>query len=447
MVKENTGFDSQQLSTFNDSIEKLDESVRQTVDSSLDHSIELYAANLTVLEEAAPHASCEQILKVLVARDAVRIALIAEKKDVVKESIMTLFELDSQLKKLEEVIAQGVNLASWRISLNPPPEAWWWYFPPPIHHWDRLDWLWNSLTVASMTVSFSLLADIGPRFWAGGPTTVGAFAVIGPSVLSLLAGGGALTKTGRETIERLLVTFKVPKHFWQEVSCGAAALVLLGLVGFRFSLPQIATWYNEQGEQQQYPKENEGMTTEKLASAEYNYKRALKLNPDYADPHFNLGRLYEMRQDLKKAHSEYQIAAQLGSVKAINNLARLYILDKKYANAAELLFNGLQSLPTSQQSEQKYYMHKNLGWARLGQKRYIDAQEELATAIELKNQLKRTDASPHCLMAQALENLGDNQGAMAEWRTCAQYATKYNLDEDTWLGMAQQRLNASGGNP
>ncbi|HEY9830009.1 MAG TPA: hypothetical protein V6D26_05480, partial [Stenomitos sp.] len=268
MITENTELGVKQPSIVNDSLQELNELGIHSTQSSLDHVIELYATNLTALEESAPNASCEQILKVLVARDAVRTGLNVEEKEVIKECLMTLFELDSRLKKQEEVIVQGVNLADWRTSLNPPPDAWWWYFPPPLHQWDRYDWLWSTLAVTCTTASFSLLTDIAPRFWAGGPSTVGAFAVIGPSVLSLLAGGGALTQAGRTAIEHLLGTFKIPKHFWQEVSCGASLFVLLSLVGFRLSLPQIAVWYNHRGEQLQYPKPTEPLKLNQLASAE-----------------------------------------------------------------------------------------------------------------------------------------------------------------------------------
>ncbi len=443
MVTESTELNPKQPSSLNDSLQELDELGIHPTQSGLEHTIELYATNLTALDEAGADASCEQILKVLVARDAVRTALNAEEKEVIKECLMTLFELDSRLKKQEEVITQGVNLADWRTSLNPPPDAWWWYFPPPIHQWDRYDWLWSTLAITCTTASFSLLADIAPRFWAGGPSTVGAFAVIGPSVLSLLAGGGALTQAGRTAVEKLLGACKIPKHFWQEVSCGASVLVLLGLVGFRFSLPQIAVWYNERGEKFHYVKENEALTLHKLASAEQYYQRAIKLDPNYATAYFNLGRLYGTRQELDKARVQYKVAMQLGSLDAMNNLARLYILDKKYSTAVELLYQGIDSLAGSKPSQQGYYLWKNLGWARLGQKRYGEAQEALYKAIELKNQVKFVPAAPNCLMAQALEGLGDQKAALGEWKTCAQYASQSIPEEDAWLDMAQKRLNSA----
>ncbi|MFM6347303.1 MAG: tetratricopeptide repeat protein, partial [Dolichospermum sp.] len=122
---------------------------------------------------------------------------------------------------------------------------------------------------------------------------------------------------------------KIPERFWHEISAGFSFLLVIGLLGLRLSLPQIATQYNKWG-LKNYKEGDWG-------SAEENYQRAIKLNPDDALAHFRLGVLYEELQKLDLARAEYQIAAQDNIPDAVNNLSRLYILNKNNPAAANLL--------------------------------------------------------------------------------------------------------------
>lgn len=397
--------------------------------SRLDNAVERFATKLTELETATP-PSAEQVLDVLMARDAVHAAL-ADKTQSPKKSLITISELDSRLRKKAESISQVVNLADWRAILNPPAESWWWFFEAPTPQWDRFDWLWSALSVSFLTVSLGLLTDISTRFLSGGPDTLGATAVIAQSILTLLAGGGSLTKTGQEGIQRLLTRLNIPKHFWHEVSCGFAGLLMLSLLGFRLSLPQIAEAYNKRG--------FENHQAGQLSSAQNNYERAIKLDPDYLEAHYNLGSLYEDLQEFDRARSEYKIAAQGGLDAAYNNLARLYILDKKYSEAVSLLLKGLK---LAEDDKTKYDMLKNLGWARLGQTRYAEAKGYLQDAIDLASER----APAHCLLAQVLEGQGAPKSSLVEWENCRKYASSFNPDEDAWIHLARQRLEKAKGN-
>jgi Flp pilus assembly protein TadD len=62
-----------------------------------------------------------------------------------------------------------------------------------------------------------------------------------------------------------------------------------------------------------------------------DFTNALKLDPNFAETHYNLGSLYEDVRDFDRARSEYRLAMLGGLAAAYNNLARLYILDKDYA--------------------------------------------------------------------------------------------------------------------
>jgi tetratricopeptide (TPR) repeat protein len=321
------------------------------------------------------------------------------------------------------------ELDDWRESFGPPTDAWWWHFSPPKSPpslSERFDWLWTALALACLTVSLSLVADISPRFLSGGPDTPGALAVITQSALTLLTTGSVLTKAGREATERILSSLKFPKRLWEEAGFTAAALLLILLFLFHRSLPLIARGYNDGG--------FDNYQAGQLTSAQRDYERALKLEPDLLPAHYNLGLLYEDLSDFDKAKAEYQIALQGGLDAAYNNLARLYILDEEYDKAIPLLLEGLK---LTRDDAVRYDLYKNLGWARLGQARYDEALATLQEAIRLANE----EAPAYCLLAQVLE-AEESQGEALDdaWETCLRYADSSRPDEDLWLGLARQHF-------
>lgn len=395
----------------------------------IDRVLERYAAALATLEEAAPHPSKEQILNTLVARDVVH-AMLTDRTQDPPESLMTVIDLDLRLKEQSEAISRAVELSDLRASLNPKAEeaeAWWWFLEPPArsHWWGCLTALTSAFTIIFLAVAASLVTDISQRFLSGGPDTWAAFAVIAQTILTVLIAGSALTEKGRDAVKRTVANVKVLKRFQHVIVGVLAFLLVLGLVALRFSLPRIAVLYNNRGLDDQ----RDG----RLTTALHNYNRALMLNPDYVEAHYNLGLLYEDQGDPKSARAEYQIAARGGLDAAYNNLARLYILDQEYEKAVPLLTDGLA---LAQDDDVKYYMLKNLGWARLGQTRYAEAEVRLRAAIDLIDDI----APAHCLLAQVLEGQGDAEAALVEWNECQSWADGHNPDEDVWIDMARRRL-------
>lgn len=181
----------------------------------------------------------------------------------------------------------------------------------------------------------------------------------------------------------------------------------------------------------------ENYLAERLPQAVSDFTKALELDPNFAETHYNLGSLYEDLRDFDRARSEYRLAMLGGLTAAYNNLARLYILEKDYAAAVDLLLKGLK---LAQLDAEKSALQKNLGWARLGQGRYAEAKAELLTAIDLD----RKQASAYGLLAQALEGLGEKVEALVAWENCLRYASSYRPDEDTWIDLARQRLAKLG---
>ena len=401
----------------------------------LEKALQRYTDALTKLEALTAtkrkqndENATEIVLDVLVIRDRIQ-SLLTQTSQNPKKILLTLSELDQRLKQKADVIVQIAPLAQWRDILNPPKTAWWWFFDTLeyVHAWDRYDWLWGAITMPIVTVNFSLVVAISSRFLSGGVDALGAFAVVGQAVLALTAARGTLTKRGQHTVEKALESLKIPQHFWQEVKLGGTLLVLVSLISLHASLPKFAQYYVEQGKQEQLAGQ--------LINALQNYRRATELDPNNMEAHFRLGSAYENLLDFKKAKSYYQIAMLGGEMSAYSNLGRLYILDKNYSGAAFLLKQGLLQ---PHDPELGYFLLKNLGWARLKQGRYEEADAYLKEAIDINSDR----ASAYCLLAQVQEAKGNKKAALPFWEKCRDLVDGLNPDEDRWFDQAQQRLTS-----
>jgi tetratricopeptide (TPR) repeat protein len=213
--------------------------------------------------------------------------------------------------------------------------------------------------------------------------------------------------------------------------------VLLIVFALHLSLPAFARYYNDHGVRLQRDSQ--------ISSAIEQFQRALSLNPDYAEAHYNLATAYEEVLEYDKALSEYQRAIEADDQfsDAYNNLARLYILRRNDpASALTLLDVALErdlGLDQTQQLRVRYSLLKNRSWAYLDLKYYGLATADLREALVL-----RTDgAAAHCLLAQVLEAQSDSKAALAEWEACLRYA-KGDLVEASWLGLARERVNQGG---
>ena len=84
----------------------------------------------------------------------------------------------------------------------------------------------------------------------------------------------------------------------------------------------------------------------------------------------------------------------------------------------------------------KYALLKNLGWAQLELKNYIEAISLLQEAIALNS-----DKAPaYCLLAQVQEAQANSQQALDNWQNCLAYAESEKPDEYLWLSIAREKL-------
>ena len=405
--------------------------------SELYFALVRYQKALEYLESSEVSLCKEKALEILSARDALQKVL--KTQDPVAGDILShVMALDSGLKDNPGRILKVLNLADCRESLPAPAQDWWW-------HLDRkqVNWLIRGLTVITWTGSLGLLANIASRFLTGGVGVLGAAAVVFPSLLTLLKAKSELTEAGREGLEKFIAKLGIPQYHQEGAKFGS--LVGLGglLLLFWLALPLISEVYNEQG--------NKNHVQRELGTAEENYLRAIALNPDNVDAHYNLGNLYEDLQQFDKARTEYLLAVKGDVPEAYNNLARLLIKKKEYPQAVALLNKGI--LQANQQDsfpEVKYNLFKNLGWAKFQQGSDLDteAEQALNTAIGIasnpdvaKYLLNR--GSAYCLLAQVLQRQ-KNPEAIQQWQQCCQLASTLNPDEDTWLNLAHKNLKKAG---
>ncbi len=280
--------------------------------SRLDRAVARYEGAIANLE-AAETVSAALVLEALIARDAVHVAM-GDRTRLSGHLVKFIRDLDDRLSRQTPRINAVVNVTNWRDTLSPTKKDWWWLIDH-LPWFDRYDWLWSGLSLVFLTISLSLLLDISNRFLAGGPDTVGAFAVIIPSVLTLLAGGGALTKTGRQALEHVLGSFKIARHWWDEAICAVSFVLLTVLLCFWLGLPQIAAIYKSRGDMfycvnQPIPLSVADRCKPQLARAEEHYSRAISLDSSNMEAQFRLGRVLEDLREYQDANFHYRIAAR-----------------------------------------------------------------------------------------------------------------------------------------
>jgi len=414
----------------------------------LQAALDRYKTALECLDCPKKLLSTEQALGILSARDALRGAL-SDRAQVPVNILSQVRQLDLQLKQRAYRLAEVLDLAELRASLPTPPQDWWWNLETTgeSHPWDQHDWLLRGFRITAWTVNLGLLGTLATRFLSGGSGFFEVVAIVFPSIVTLLQARSELTEAGQKGFDKLLAKLRIPRYWQEEAKLGSTVLISALLGGVWFLQPLIAGQYNQEGRKNQ--------DTGQLETAEQNYLRAIALNSENLDAHYNLGNLYEELQDFDNAQKQYLIAARGGLPDAYNNLARLYIQQKKYPEAVNLLNTGLALIKEKEQEDVKYSLFKNLGWARFEQGRYEEAQPYLLAAIGIASnrelaQYIRNPGAAHCLLAQVLEQQKQS-GAWEHWQKCRNLVESrlasgegINPEEDNWLHIAKKKLEKGG---
>ncbi|OUC12058.1 MAG: hypothetical protein B0A82_24485 [Alkalinema sp. CACIAM 70d] len=388
-----------------------------------------------------PEQLQREILKLLRSRDAVQAILMTTPK-VPTETLLRLMRLDDRLRHQSGLITATLALDNWRASIQPDAAAWWWSLQTPEHWFTRLDWLWEMLSLIFLTVSVSLVVVISTRFLSGGPDVLGALAIVGQSLLTLLTAG-TLTASGRKALEQIfsqLGGLGLKKHFWPVAKLALSLTLFVTLILLWSRLPDISSFFHDRGLTR--------YSAGELANAQSDFERAASLDPNNLPAHYNLGRLHEDLQQIEPARTRYLTAAQGEYAPAYNELGRLSLQSKKLPEAAAFLQRGLElvaQLPAGdERNHTTYALFKNMGWVRLNQARHIEAKDWLQRAIALDSTFPSPPAAAHCLLAQVLEKKKPPDNAQLEWEICQSSLVVRHPEEDSWYHIARQRLDQTG---
>lgn len=164
---------------------------------------------------------------------------------------------------------------------------------------------------------------------------------------------------------------------------------------------------------------------------------ALLFNPDNRAAIYNLAWRCERLQKFDCAFHNYQRAAELGNGSAYIRLAVLSLSNNHDSSAAtRWLLAGQKFLQPD--PPVLYAWSATLGWARLEQGRYAEAETALKDAIAIDS----SRGYAHCLLAELQERQNNRKESLEHSKFCVNYAEQERLEEDAWRGRARQRLQA-----
>lgn len=417
-------------------------------ESSLDELVQHYQTAIDTLKTQGTATPEAQVLSLLLLRDQVQ-RYLQTPTETQGTMMLQVQHLDHDFQDQGVLIASHYPLQTWRSMIDPPVAHWWWYFevPEDINVWDRYDWLWQALSFPVIAANASLVATMSSIFLSGGLDAVGSFAMIGQGALTVASASGAVTEGGKEFLQKILTSLRIPSHFWAELQLVTSLVLFLGLTQFHRNLPQLANYYITQGNSPNLT------ATQRLDK----FQRAIRIDESNMEAHFLVGLIYEDLLDFTQAEAEYRIAVLGDYTPAYSALARRYILKGKNAEAITLLKQGYFM---TEEDLVAAYVLKNWGWARFNQGKqnpglYREAQTRLEESIDTYQTVYQAEVAAvgvenvtlpaelgasHCLLAQVLE--AQKKEAIAHWRDCLSFADGSIPEEDQWSEIASQRLEA-----
>ena len=257
-----------------------------------------------------------------------------------------------------------------------------------------------------------------------------------PCTIRTLAVDLMLTERREEVQDA--VEFLEEREFLEKTNASVETYTLSPKFHRRIMYSWIGKSFNEMG----YKKYLNG----EFQSAKLDLCQAVRYAPDLIAAHYNLGATYEKLDEYEDAQHHYQkimdVETNRASHAAVNNLARLEILDGKLEAAIDKL---QKTLPQAKDREVKATLHKNLGWAYFLINHFDWAKSHLEQSIDLKN----NQAASYYLLAQVLEEKGEDKQAVTTWRAALEQdesdrksnGVNWRLPELMgWRMMARQRL-------
>jgi len=191
-----------------------------------------------------------------------------------------------------------------------------------------------------------------------------------------------------------------------------------------------------------YARRGDALVSHKAWSqAVENYNRALTLRPTDTVLHYKIAAAYDKSQQFDRAMEEYKVvvAADDKNFSALNNLARLYLIQGKEPFTALRLLERLD--PIGLPPEGQYAYFKNRGWAKFELGDYEHARSDLEAGLRVND----SGIAAHFLRGRALAELKrPEEEALAEFKAVIQILqgrpeAESELEPD-WILYAQRQL-------
>jgi tetratricopeptide (TPR) repeat protein len=432
--------------TYADRVASLEASVTRDRDSLRAWLARLVARPAGAAPEPAPtNTLIEGLHAALTARDHVA-AGVANGAALSLGDLTTLRRADDELVRLTSKVVPLLQhlLPIWRQSALPAADRWWWRLDEAAAQ--RAESA-NLTLIAGLliTLALGLLTTIAARFWSG---STDATSIVTNGLLAAIAGG-ALTSFGRTVTDAVLLGVGVPRHWLSRAKLVVALAVVFGAVGFWKSLPRISASYTKAGSEHRANKRH----TEALADLE----RAVALDPDSAEAHYQLGGAHADLHNYDKARTGLARAIELDAnhVRATLDLARIGILTKDYSHALHELntaFGKLPKLKKGEKNELHYLYNKSVAWYRLrlaaeyaadDDKRptLLDGAHDAAT--QAIHHGDRADA--YALRAEVMYRLGGFDDSNEDWkRSCERIVARGDDIEDEFrLSLLMRHLEGA----
>jgi tetratricopeptide (TPR) repeat protein len=362
---------------------------------------------------------------------------------------------DIRLKRHSKLVATSLNFIKIRGLIKPPVERWWWH---PVHPLNKLDPFFSSLSIIFLIGALAIAIDLVPRFFAGGADLWGGLIILITPLVSWFFGKEALdgAPKSKALLERAIIALGVSLQWRQEVVFLLSALFLTTLCILSDLREKISdNYYCRAFNQAEMELNSKNCNLKIIANSdpEANLKVAIALNPSNADALFQLGWLYERRQDLKLAQEKYKVAADTGHLLASQRLAILQILensDKSVDLASATLWAGREKAWRSPQStdDVKQSWHVTLAWVRYLQGREREVQEEIRFAKNLTPHNKKESKVAFCV-GTALQqskydkdrigarenNVITKRSLIQKWESCSNQPSTLR-ERDFWKGQS-----------
>ncbi|KHN73316.1 Transmembrane and TPR repeat-containing protein F38B6.6, partial [Toxocara canis] len=154
------------------------------------------------------------------------------------------------------------------------------------------------------------------------------------------------------------------------------------------------------------------------------YRSGLTVCPKNAKIHYNLGKVLADSGDSLTAEISYKSAIRLNPSydHAMNNLANIYLLHRRYREAEELLTKCVQIRPDFAAA------WMNLGLAMLGQRKFKESEESFRTSLTIRPNY------PDCIYNMGNLYLQQNKKHLAEymWRNVTRIQANH---ERAWVNL------------